>query len=193
MTGSSGLYGGNAWSPDGRKIAFTDRSGRVAVMNPDGSDRRRLRTAAGGGGASWSPDGRELAFVNSREIWVVQANGSGLRRLVWRGDVGLPVWSKKGLGLPVWSPDGRKLAFDTSKDFVYVVNRDGRGLRKVARNANGPSWSPDGHWLVYTSDRSGNGDIYVVNADGSGERRLTHSKLEETSPVWSSVESMPPA
>ena len=94
---------------------------------------------------------------------------------------------------PVGRPDGRKLAFSTKKDFVYVVNRDGRGLRKVARNANGPSWSPDGRWLVYTSDRSGNGDIYVVNADGSGERRLTHSKLEETSPVWSSVESMPPA
>jgi len=56
-----------------------------------------------------------------------------------------------------------------------------------------PVGRPDGRELAFTSDRDGNGDIYVVNADGSGERRLTHSKLEETSPVWSSVESMPPA
>jgi TolB protein len=55
--------------------------------------------------------------------------------------------------------------------------------------AKWPAWSPDGRELVFTShaDADGNGDIYVVNADGSGERRLTHSKLDETSAVWSSV------
>jgi TolB protein len=187
LTGSSGLYGGNAWSPDGRKIAFTDPDGRLSVMNPDGSRRRMLMRRAPGSGPSWSPDGRDLAVVSSLAIWVVHANGNGLRKLVSRGEVGLPVWSKGGLGLPVWSPDGRKLAFATSKDFVYVVNRDGRGLRKVGRMASAPSWSPDGRWLAFTSDRDGNGDIYIVKADGSGERQLTHSKLEEIDPVWSSV------
>lgn len=173
-TGSSRLDGGNAWSPDGRKIAFTDRDGRVVVVNPDGSGRRRLtRRAAASGGASWSPNGREIAFVNDREISVVHADGSGLRRLVSQG------------GLPVWSPDALKLAFDTLNGAVYVVNSDGSGLRKVGRMARWPTWSPDGNKIAFTSYRDGNADLYVVNADGSGERRLTHSKLEETNPVWS--------
>jgi TolB protein len=189
--GAPGIYGGNAWSPGGRKIAFTDRYGRVAVINPDGSRRRRLtrRASIRWSGASWSPDGRELAFAGNRAIWVVRANGTGLRRLVTATAAGLDVGSTGGLGLPVWSPDGRKLTFDTRKGLVYVINRDGSGMRSVGRMAGGPSWSPDGRWLVYTSDRTGNDDIYVVKVDGSGERRLTHSKPYEnsSSPVWSSV------
>jgi len=194
--GDPGIYGGNAWSPDGRKIAFTDRYGRVAVINPDGSRRRRLtrRASVVWSGASWSPDGRELVFAGYRAIWVVRANGTGLRRLVSATAAGLDVGSTGGLGLPVWSPDGRKLAFgtrqlsfDPRKGLVYVINRDGSGMRSVGRMAGGPSWSPDGRWLVYTSDRTGNDDIYVVKADGSGERRLTHTKVGWMAggPSWS--------
>jgi Tol biopolymer transport system component len=191
--GDPGIYGGNAWSPDGRKIAFTDRYGRVAVINPDGSGRRWLtrRASVVWSGASWSPDGRELAFAGYEAIWVVRANGTGLRRLVSATAAGLDVGSTGGLGLPVWSPDGRKLGFDTRKGFVYVINRDGSGLRSVGHMAFGlafaPSWSPDGRWLAITSDRDGNGDIYIEKADGSGERRLTHSKVGRmaSGPSWS--------
>jgi TolB protein len=190
--GAPGIYGGNAWSPDGRKIAFTDRYGRVAVINPDGSRRRRLtrRASVVWSGASWSPDGRELAFAGNRAIWVVRANGTGLRRLVSAAAAGLDVGSTGGLGLPVWAPDGRKLAFDTRKGLVYVINRDGSGMRSVGHMAKWPAWSPDGRELVFTShaDADGNGDIHVVKADGSGERRLTDSKQEETAPIWSSAE-----
>jgi Tol biopolymer transport system component len=120
----------------------------------------------------------------------VRANGTGLRRLVSATAAGLEVGSTGGLGLPVWSPDGRKLAFHTRKGLVYVINRDGSGLRSVAHMAKWPAWSPDGRELVFTShaDADGNGDIHVVKADASGERRLTDSKQEETNPVWSSAE-----
>jgi Tol biopolymer transport system component len=197
--GDPGVFGGNAWSPDGRKIAFTDRHG-VAVISPDGSGRRRLtrRASVLWSGASWSPDGRELAFAGSEAIWVVRANGTGLRRLVSATAAGLDVGSTGGLGLPVWSPDGRTLAFDTRKRLVYVINRDGSGLRSVGSRAklfwwsqglSEVEWSPDGRELVFTSypDSDDNGDIDVVNADGSGERWLTRSKLDECCAVWSPV------
>lgn len=174
------VAGGDAWSPDGQKIVYIDRRGRLAIMRPDGTQRRRLAGAVfASGEPSWSPNGRKILFSAKGEIAVVNANGTG-RRLVARGLQ------------PVWSPNGRQIAFVSGGVFlaegVYVVTSDGSGLRRVARAGDSPSWSPDGRWLVYTSNRNGQGDIYVVRSDGSGERQLTDTELEETGPAWSPVE-----
>jgi TolB protein len=174
------VAGGDAWSPDGQKIVFIDRRGRLAVMRPDGSGRRRLAGAVfASANPSWSPTGRKILFNAKGEIGVVNADGTG-RRLVARGLE------------PVWAPDGRKIVFVRNAEFqgaigIFVVNSDGSGLRKVGDAGDRPSWSPDGRWVVYTSSRDGQGDIYVVRSDGSDERQLTDTELEETSPVWSSV------
>jgi Tol biopolymer transport system component len=48
-----------------------------------------------------------------------------------------------------------------------------------------PSWSPDGRQLAFESQRSGRIAIYVINADGSGERQLTHNVADDTHPAWS--------
>lgn len=173
------VAGGDAWSPDGQKIVYVDRRGRLAVMRPDGTHRRRLAGAVfASGNPSWSPNGRKILFSAKGEIAVVNADGTG-RRLVARGLE------------PVWSPNGRQIAFVSGGVFldegVYVVNDDGSGLRKVSDAGDRPSWSPDGRWVVYASSRQGQGDIYVVRSDGSNERQLTDTELEETSPVWSPV------
>ncbi len=99
-----------AWSPDGRKIAFTstfgsDRDGEIYVMNADGSGLLRLtRNKARDTGPAWSPDGQRIVFERGRggplglfDIYVMNADGSGQRRLTQtpENDFG-PAWSTVG-------------------------------------------------------------------------------------------------
>ena len=53
-----------------------------------------------------------------------------------------------------------------------------------------PSWSPDGSRIAYESLRGGSTEIYVVNADGTGQTRLTNNNSYDTSPAWSSDGSL---
>lgn len=83
-------------------------------------------------------------------------------------------------------PDGRKIAYVSERDGsmdVGVMNPDGSGQRTLTRStlthstADGfipqPAWSPDGQKILFVSDRDGLGAVYVMNADGSTQRRLT--------------------
>ncbi len=168
------------WSPDGRTIYV----GRY-LISTDGSGARKLPYIPLI--AVWSPDGRQIAFVRNRptglpgpgarfkddsEIYVMNADGSGTRRLTH--NLGYD-------GEPAWSPDGRKIAFQSHRRFggskpeIYVMNADGSGKRNLTRNpANdgSPSWSPDGRRIAFVSNRDGRPEAHVMNADGSGQRSL---------------------
>jgi len=251
-----------AWSPDGRSIAFVssrspssrckpgpgrcwrDRQSEIYVMNADGSRKRKLtRDRASDDLPTWSPDGRRIAFLHGRgrgrgQLYVVNADGSGLRilgriagpalyssRLVWSPDgrtiyFGRYLVSTDGSGarklpyiplIAVWSPDGRQIAFVKnvstglpgpgaagSKDDseIYVMNADGSGTRRLTHNVGydgEPAWSPDGRKIAFQSKRravrgvvgGSKGEIYVMNADGSGKRNLTRNPAQDGSPSWS--------
>ena len=127
---ASHLY---AWSPDGRKIAFTGADGDVYAVNADGSGRRNLTRrpvdyGSGDDGAcpAWSRDGQKIAFDRGRGrgIFVMNADGSGRRRLTHFGRQAL------------WSPDGTKIAFWRARNGnrdIFVMNADGSGLRNLTR------------------------------------------------------------
>ena len=139
-------------------------------MNADGSRLSNLtRSPEHDFAPAWSPDGRKIVFTRSRdyyrrasvELYVMNADGSGQRRLTHtrgRHD-GNPVWSYPGSA--VWSPGGRMLAFATKRDGnfdVYVINADGSGLRNLTRNPardSSDAWLPDGR-IAFVSDRDGN-------------------------------------
>src|SRR5207302_1622395 len=98
---------------------------------------------------------------------------------------------------PEWSPDGARIAFSSTRDGnneIYVMNADGSGVTRLTNESNigannyHPSWSPDSSRLTFASDRddagSGDGQIYVMNPDGSGQTRLTNSPGRDAAPYW---------
>ena len=194
-----------AWSPDGRRIAFASRrdgNSEIYVMNADGSGKRNLtRSRASDDFPTWSPDGRRIAFLRVRvhsptlppgpgvhrwytyQLYVVNADGSGLRRLTRNPTEKYPL---------VWSPDARTIYFGR-----YLVSADGSGARRLPYKAlTAAVWSPDGRRIAFARKPprcrrpgppcySSHTDIYVMNADGSGTRKLTHNARYNAEPAWS--------
>ena len=104
-----------------------------------------------------------------------------------------------------WSPDGSKIVFATGREgtsaAVYLMNSDGsdqhplipghrcEGNHGVCLGDEEPSWSPDGSMVAFVGFASDGGysDIFIVNADGTNERRLTSSPDFESSPSWQPI------
>lgn len=180
------------------KIAFvSNRDGQfeIYLMNPDGNEQRRLtNTAALGEWApDWSPDGTKLAFDagivggyhydNTREIWVMNADGSNLTRLTDNNVVD---------GDPSWSPDGSKIAFFSRRsgtDEIHVMNADGSNQTRLSYSGTynlGPRWSPDGSKISYYFWVDNHWEIGVMNSDGSNRTRLTYGSANNSQPPsWS--------
>jgi TolB protein len=92
------------------------------------------------------------------------------------------------------------IAFVSSRDgdyAIYVMSADGKGERRLSEKQEGvpegdsvffqidPAWSPDATNIAYASVQAGSPDIYVMNADGTGETPLTSGKTSDTHPTWS--------
>ncbi|HEU5357760.1 MAG TPA: basic secretory protein-like protein, partial [Gemmatimonadales bacterium] len=147
---------------------------------------------------SLSPDGRQVAFFSERntffvDLWLADAvTGKVIRRLfksTWSSNYETFRFIYSSVS---WSPDGKYLAFVAKRgprDVLIILdvaqNREVRAIPVPLAAALTPSWSPDGKQLVFSGLDGGLSDLFIVNADGSGLRRLTSDKYADLEPVWS--------
>jgi len=181
-------------------VAFPDRSGRrsqplrartgdeeIYVANADGSGIRRLTRSRGPDlSPAWSSDGRRLAWSRNAEIWTMSATGANQRALVrkaqpwhehysptWHGATIVYSSSRAGFFNPeLYAAPARRLTF--TKGAEHVLGDDGM-----------PDFSPDGRRIVFTSNRDQQSEIYVMNRNGSGQRRLTRTPGDDFLPRFS--------
>jgi uncharacterized repeat protein (TIGR01451 family) len=199
-----------AWSPDGRKIAFTGSGSEggiffrseIWIMDAGGGPATRITHAnicdicyGGFGRAVWSPDSSRIVALRADSpcgpsgfsgFYLIYANpaSGGVVRLT-------DCDSHNGTTyLAAWSPNGKKLALRLG-DQIYTMNPDGSGKKPVGLHAStyeNPAWSPDGKKIAFSYDNypvENYNEIYSVNADGTGQINLTNTPtLKEINPDW---------
>ena len=187
-----------AWSPDSARIAYATMgdSADIVVVSADGTDRVSLtadHATLGDGRAvcpAWSPDGSRLAFAGRPgdrhqdfRMWVMDADGANLSQLSNYQDA---------RGCPLWSPDGTRFLYTVYRDVgelldlseTWVMNADGSDPQRLTERGASPAWSPDGSRIAFVSDRDGDWEIFVIDADGSNETQLTFNNDDDLGPVW---------
>jgi Tol biopolymer transport system component len=181
-----------AFSPSGRKIVF-DSFGLLTV-NVNGSNRTRLTNWSGGVvgtmNAAWSPNGKKIAFNNYPQedphgIFTINPDGSD-RTFVAAGATD-----------PDWSPDGTEFTYvcaypryPGSNSYTTEVHKgngactDDTRLTNDTANDIDPAFSPGGGKIVFSSNRDGDRDLYIMDADGTDVRQLTNSPARDVAPDW---------
>jgi Tol biopolymer transport system component len=187
---ASGPYVSPRMSPDGKRIALWVEEAQAEVFVQDLARDTMTRLTFGGDSHSpaWSPDGTRLAFESGRhavhEIYERPADGTGSDRLVTRGE--------HHRYLSDWSKDGRYLAYtefhpDTGAD-VWITDASGspspRPIARTAASEKEAAFSPDGRWIAYASDESGQFEVYLHSlVDPRSRVRVSSGGGEE--PAWS--------
>ena len=186
LSGCGGGSGGGSTPPP--RVAFlSNRTGDldiyITTMAPGFPTVNLTNDPAGDDDEfCWSPTGNQLAFLSNRsgawELWTINANGTGATQLTSTGGT---------KANPAWSPVGNKIAFVHNSDIcVYdFTTNTTQNLTQGNGNNIMPCWSPSGNQIVFASDRSGNWDIWVMNANGANPTQLTNNIQVELRPVWS--------
>jgi TolB protein len=194
-----GTVGGSnftpAWSADGAKIAFSSsRSGdpEIWVADQNGGSLRKLTNFAGPDvSPTWNPrTNAQLAWVSGRtglpQIYIMDQDGSSVQRIT---DGGYAV-------SPSWSPNGQLLAFSWNRKYgpgdpggvdIHVIDIASKNYLQLTHESGSndyPSWAPDGRHIVFERTIGGRHDIWVMLADGTGQRQLTQSG-NNFMPNWS--------
>ena len=152
-----------AISPDGKRLV-SDPSGVITLLDfAHGSTTRLTMGAFGGMNPAWSPDTRYVAYNSEHGIYRKATDGGTPQELLLHSDT---------LAVPKsWSPDGRYLIYaqinpGTGADlFALPIGQPDShplALAQTTATEDQGQFSPDGHWIAYTSNESGESEIYVI-------------------------------
>ncbi len=185
-----GLNTSASFSPDGKEILATlsfEGGPKLYLLDRQGKMIRKLTKGNfADTSASFSPDGRKIVFVSDRpgwpQIYVMDADGSNTTRISETGYC----------DSPVWSPLGDKIAYSRGTktgehDIVVHDLSSGQAARLTdgsGKNEN-PSFSPDGRFIVFTSNRNKKRELYSVSIDGSVQKKLADIPGDSFTPSWS--------
>jgi TolB protein len=158
----------------------------VHELTPNASWTTRYRV-------DWSPNGASIAYrqwssvESNYDIWVISAGGGSAENLTKSPHVSEVdnLWSPAGTQiLSTCYPVSRRPRAD-----ICLTNTDGTGQRNLTDNQSvddvDPSWSPDGSRIVFSSDRDGDSEIYVMDTDGTNLTQLTNNFEDDYRPAWS--------
>jgi len=181
-----------AYSADGRQIAFcSDRTGafEIWVMDANGNHERQVTDLGTHADfPDFSPDGNQLVFSaqpdggGHTDLWQVPVGGGEPSQLTHTPDM-----LEEN---PVWSPDGSMVLFvriagDFSSGQLWTkdvaTGQETQLTLDPTFKDQTPDWSPDGTRIAYAADD----DIWLMNADGTGQTNLTHSPAVEFGAAFS--------
>jgi Tol biopolymer transport system component len=189
-----------AWTPDSRDVIYAAQEGtgarlwRIPASTTSPGKGKRLAGVdadAGSPAVSRSAPGKpgRLAYVHSIRdsgLRIVELGGAQ-EQGVFRNVVRLADSSR--IDAPGrWSWDSTRVAFNSNRDgqmSVWVCNRDGSNLYKLAEQGGALGWSPDGQRIAFDQPLDGNTDVYVRTLSGGPARRLTTEDSIDGTPEWS--------
>lgn len=185
-----GLNTSGRWSPDGSQIAVTlsmGRSPNIYLIKTNGTIVRQLTYGWGAEvSACFSPDGRYIVYTSDKpgypQLYTLQLEGMIEQRLLYGNYA----------DSPVWSPRGDKVAFSmmsiSGKYDIYTIDPSGRNITQLTSftgNNENPSWSPDGRFILFVSDRNGKNEIFVMAYDGTAQKKMFDTEGNCYTPDWS--------
>ncbi|MCA6072094.1 MAG: Tol-Pal system beta propeller repeat protein TolB [Endomicrobium sp.] len=187
-----GLNAAGSFSPDGKRILLTLSRGKfpnLYLISVSGEILQRMTDGANiDTSSAFAPNDQEIVFISDRpgypQLYIMNVAGGNVRRLATSGFCDSPAWSPRGDKI-VFTMRQSRMNYD-----LYVYDIPTAKITKLTnnqRNNENPTWSPDGRFVVFYSNRSGKGEIYITAIDGSGTRKLVEMPGASYTPSWSPV------
>jgi TolB protein len=186
------------YQPGGNGILYAQGTGNgtdlvLAALDSSGVHKITAGRGTDNTSPSYSPDGHQIAFISGKsgnpQVYIMDADGSNVQLLTpYRAGV------RSYRASPDWSPDGRAVAYEQQNGnfqiwMIDVRDRVPKQLTSEGENED-PSWAPDGRHIVFTSSRSGEKQLWILDAESGRARQLTHNKGARLA-AWSPVLANP--
>jgi len=174
--------------PDGETVVFSsskDGTPDLYILSLRDQTLKRLTSAYGiEVSPAVSPDGNFIAYVSDQggtpQIYIMRKDGTDIRRVTFEGSYNTS---------PSWSPTGDRIVFSCrrGRNQICITKPDGSELIQLTEQGNNedPSFSPDGRYIVFASDRNRMKGIYIMRANGEGQKMVSPKDLRSTGPRWS--------